>query len=67
MSDRISKIKDAFDRAQKGDWSVWREDSNGNEFCMIKNVAEESADDIIRVMTEEIHKQTYWKSKVNPS
>ena len=66
-SQRLPRIQQAFDAAVKGDWSVWREDIHNNKFCMVEGISEESADHIIAVMREEIHKQDYWKERTPPT
>jgi len=45
------------------DWSVWRQDDNGNWFEMKTNLTEFEALDLVNEYADKHHKQTYWAWK----
>ncbi len=48
------------EKSKINNWSVWRQDDNGNEFMIETGLTEESANNMARDMEATGHKQTYW-------
>jgi hypothetical protein len=44
----------------KSDWSVWRQDDNGNVFLVKYGLTEQEALKLVRELERKGHKQTYW-------
>ncbi len=44
-------------------WSVWRQDDNGNKFCIKSSLTETEAVRIARKFESLGHKQMFWVSK----
>ena len=47
-------------------WQVWRQDDNGNRFLVDTFATKELAEDRIVVLTQSLHKQTYWVEDEQP-
>ncbi len=43
-----------------GNWSVWRQDDNGNKFLVEENLTEDKANKFAQELEATGHKQTYW-------
>jgi hypothetical protein len=44
----------------KSDWSVWRQDDNGNVFLVKNRLTEQEALKLVQELERKGHKQTYW-------
>ena len=47
----------------KPDWSVWRQDDNGNVFLVKNGLTEQEALRLVQEYERKGHKQTYWAKK----
>lgn len=56
MNENISK--EAADRS--GDWSVWRQGDDGNQFLIEEGLSEAAARQMVAEFEARGHKQLYW-------
>src|SRR5258706_243334 len=56
--DRI--FKDEYVAVFIDDWTVWRQDDNGNLFIVEKNLGYEGAQSLVASLEARGHKQFYW-------
>lgn len=50
-------------KAKITDWTVWRQDDNGQQFVVERNLNEQDAELMVAELEASAHKQTYWASR----
>jgi len=60
MKEKDRRSKRADDKTGAPNWSVWRQDNNGNVFMVKSGLVEAEALRLVAEYEAKGHKQTYW-------
>jgi|SRR5215469_4303167 len=53
-------FKDEYTALLSDDWTVWRQDDNGNHFVVQTSLTYGQAKSLVKSVEEKMHKQFYW-------